>query len=47
MIEATARARLWPAPDPVVQPRLQDDATIVIHDPGHGMSPEQISAIYG
>ncbi|MGY0557294.1 MULTISPECIES: sensor histidine kinase [unclassified Lysobacter] len=26
--------------------RLQDDATIVIHDPGHGMSPEQISAIY-
>lgn len=26
--------------------RLQDDATIVIHDPGHGMGPEQISAIY-
>ena len=25
---------------------LHDDATIVIHDPGHGMSPEQISAIY-
>ena len=25
---------------------LQDDATVVIHDPGHGMSPEQISAIY-
>lgn len=26
--------------------RLQDDATVVIHDPGHGMSPEQISEIY-
>lgn len=25
---------------------LQDDATVVIHDPGHGMSPEQISEIY-
>ena len=25
---------------------LRDDATVVIHDPGHGMSPEQISAIY-
>lgn len=26
--------------------RLYDDATVVIHDPGQGMSPEQISAIY-
>ena len=26
--------------------RLQDDATVVIHDPGHGMSPEQISEFY-
>lgn len=26
--------------------RLQDDATVIIRDPGHGMSPEQISAIY-
>ncbi|KGM57558.1 hypothetical protein N799_05740 [Lysobacter arseniciresistens ZS79] len=26
--------------------RLQPDATVVIHDPGHGMSPEQISAVY-
>ena len=25
---------------------LRDDATVVIHDPGHGMSPEQISEIY-
>lgn len=25
---------------------LQADATVVIRDPGHGMSPEQISAIY-
>lgn len=26
--------------------RLQADATVVIDDPGHGMSPEEISAIY-
>lgn len=26
--------------------RLQRDATVVIEDPGHGMSPEEISAIY-
>ncbi|MBZ4040010.1 sensor histidine kinase [Novilysobacter selenitireducens] len=26
--------------------RLQEDATVVIADPGQGMSPEQISAIY-
>ena len=25
---------------------LQNDATVVIEDPGHGMSPEEISAIY-
>ena len=25
---------------------LQADATVVIHDPGHGMSPEEISRIY-
>ncbi len=26
--------------------RLQPDATVVIDDPGHGMSPEEISALY-
>lgn len=26
--------------------RLQADATVVIEDPGHGMTPEEISAIY-
>ena len=26
---------------------LRPDATVTIRDPGHGMSPEQISAIYG
>ena len=26
--------------------RLQPDATVVIEDPGHGMSPEEISALY-
>ncbi len=26
---------------------LRRDATVVIRDPGHGMSPEQVSAIYG
>jgi len=26
--------------------RLHDDATVVIQDPGHGMSPERISEIY-
>ena len=26
---------------------LRPDATVVIRDPGHGMSPEQVSAIYG
>lgn len=26
--------------------RLQSDATVVIEDPGHGMSPEEISEIY-
>lgn len=26
--------------------RLDEDATVVIRDPGHGMSPEQISEIY-
>lgn len=26
--------------------RLLDDATVVIDDPGHGMTPEEISAIY-
>ena len=26
---------------------LHEDATVVIRDPGHGMSPEQISAVYG
>jgi len=26
---------------------LRGDATVVIRDPGHGMSPEQVSAIYG
>jgi signal transduction histidine kinase len=26
--------------------RLEADATVVIEDPGHGMSPEEISAIY-
>ena len=26
--------------------RLQPDATVVIEDPGHGMSPEEISRIY-
>lgn len=26
--------------------RLQPDATVVIEDPGHGMTPEEISAIY-
>ena len=26
--------------------RLQADATVVIEDPGHGMSPEEISALY-
>lgn len=26
--------------------RLEDDATVVIEDPGHGMSPEEISAVY-
>ena len=26
--------------------RLQADATVVIDDPGHGMSPEEISALY-
>ena len=30
------RIRVW----------LQADATVVIEDPGHGMSPEEISAIY-
>ncbi|SEM46082.1 Signal transduction histidine kinase [Pseudoxanthomonas sp. GM95] len=26
---------------------LEPDATVVIRDPGHGMSPEEISAVYG
>ena len=26
--------------------RLEEDATVIIRDPGHGMSPEQVSAIY-
>ena len=26
--------------------RLQADATVVIEDPGHGMSPEEISELY-
>jgi signal transduction histidine kinase len=26
--------------------RLEHDATVVIEDPGHGMSPEEISAVY-
>ena len=30
----------------VIDIRLQDDATVIIRDPGHGMSPEQISALY-
>ena len=29
-----------------IRVRLQADATVVIEDPGHGMSPEEISAIY-
>lgn len=31
----------------VVQVELLDDATVIITDPGHGMSPEEISALYG
>lgn len=30
----------------VIAIRLEKDATVVIEDPGHGMSPEEISAIY-
>lgn len=30
-----------------IRVRLLADATVVIEDPGHGMSPEQVSAIYG
>jgi len=30
----------------VIHVRLQPDAVVVIEDPGHGMSPEEISALY-
>ena len=30
-----------------IEVELRRDATVVIRDPGHGMSPEQVSAIYG
>ena len=30
----------------VIRIRLQADATVVIEDPGHGMSPEEISELY-
>ena len=30
----------------VIRVRLQDDAVVVIEDPGHGLSPEEISALY-
>ena len=31
----------------IIHVELRPDATVTIRDPGHGMSPEQISAIYG
>lgn len=30
-----------------IRVRLMPDATVVIEDPGHGMTPEQVSEIYG